>query len=260
MSKKFKLLIFLFICLIALLPVKAEAAETNNVKDYLNYLSETEVQELQSKINEISNKFNLDTVIVITDNTEEKTSMQYADDFYDNNNYGLDSEKSGVLMLINMNAREVWISTKGTAITIFTDSTIKTMVNDITKHLSDKDYHGASSKFLEKVDYYSKANSTTPTSYSSRLKDRVTAPSSYIICFIISIIVTLIATLRSKWKVTVNNTTYEGEGSFNLTNNKDIFVNQNTTRTKIPKKSNENTSTTHESSSGSTHGGGGGSF
>ncbi|MGL5641504.1 MAG: TPM domain-containing protein, partial [Paraclostridium sp.] len=140
MSRKFKVLIFLFVCLIALLPIRVEAAETDNVKDYLNYLSETEVQELQSRINEISNKCSLDTVIVITDNTDRKSSMQYADDFYDNNNYGLDAEKSGILMLVNMNAREVWISTKGAAITIFTDSTIKTMVNDITRYLSDKDY------------------------------------------------------------------------------------------------------------------------
>lgn len=300
MSRKFKVLIFLFVCLIALLPIRVEAAETDNVKDYLNYLSETEVQELQSRINEISNKCSLDTVIVITDNTDGKSSMQYADDFYDNNNYGLDAEKSGILMLVNMDAREVWISTKGAAITIFTDSTIKTMVNDITRYLSDKDYNGASSKFLEKVDYYcdkklmtnntdsnstenvppelspdsvgnssSESNSDTkmnsaPTSYFSRVKDKLTSPSTYILSLIISIVVTLIVTQKSKWKVTVDNKTYEGCGSFNLTNKEDIFVGENTIRTKIEKKSNEsnssNTSTTHRSNSGSTHGGGGGSF
>lgn len=286
MSRKFKVLIFLFVFLIALLPIRVEAAETDNVKDYLNYLSETEVQELQSRINEISNKYSLDTVIVITDNTDGKSSMQYADDFYDNNNYGLDSEESGILMLVNMNAREVWISTKGAAITIFTDSTIKTMVNDITRYLSDKNYNGASSKFLEKVDYYcdkklmtnntdsignsgsksslhTKRNSA-PTSYISRVNSRVTSSSTYILSLIISIVVTLIVTQKSKWKVTANSRTYEAGGSFNLTKNQDILVNENTTRTKIVKKSNEtnssNTSTTHKSTSKSTHGGGGGSF
>lgn len=286
MSRKFKVLIFSFVCLIALLPIRVEAAETDNVKDYLNYLSDTEVQELQSRINEISNKFSLDTVIVITDNTDGKSSMQYADDFYDNNNYGLDAEKSGILMLVNMDAREVWISTKGSAITIFTDSTISTMVNDITRYLSDKDYNGASSKFLEKINYYcdkklitnntdsvgnssSESSSDTemssaPTSYFSRVNSRVTSLSTYITSLIISIVVTLIVTQKSKWKVTVNSRTYEGNGSFNLTHNKDILINENTTRTKIMKESNEtsssNASTTHKSASKSTHGGGGGSF
>ncbi|MGL5642953.1 MAG: hypothetical protein ACRDDM_11820, partial [Paraclostridium sp.] len=127
----------------------------------------------------------------------------------------------------------------------------------------DKDYNGASSKFLEKVDYYTKADSA-PTSYFSRVNSRVTSLSTYILSLIISIVVTLIVTQKSKGKVTANNGTYEAGGSFNLTNNKDILVNENTTRTKIVKTSNEtnssNTSTTHESSSGSTHGGGGGSF
>lgn len=272
MSKKFKLLIFLFICLIALLPIRVQAAETTNVKDYLNYLSETEVKELQDRINEISSKYSLDTVVVITDNTAGKSSMQYADDFYDYNNYGLDEEESGVLMLINMNAREVWISTKGKAITIFTDNTIEAMVNDIRKYLSDKNYYGASSKFLEKVDYYcDKKLMTESSSYASRLKGSVTSLSTYIFSLIVSIVVTLIVTQKSKWKVTVNNRTYEGYRSFNLTNQRDILVSENTTRTRIERESNEShsvrnysgnsdRSTTHRSSSGSTHGGGGGSF
>lgn len=258
MSRKLKLLICSFIFLITFLPIRIEASQTNNVKDFLNYLSETQVKKLQSKIDEISSKYNLDTVIVITDNTNGKSSMDYADDFYDNNNYGLDKEQSGVLMLINMNAREVWISTTGKAINIFNDNTINTMVNDITKYLSDKDYYGASSKFLEKVNYYTKSNST-PTSYASRLKDKATSLSSYIIPLIISIVATLIATYNSKWKVTVDSKTYEGNGSFNLTNKKDIFVSENTTRTKIEKNPSNN-STTHKSSSGKNHGGGGGSF
>ena len=83
MSRKFKSLICLFIFLITLSPINVKATETKNIKDYLNYLSEPEVQQLQGSIDEIANKYNLDTVIVITDNTEGKTSMEYADDFYD---------------------------------------------------------------------------------------------------------------------------------------------------------------------------------
>ena len=76
MSRKFKSLICLFIFLITLSPINVKATETKNIKDYLNYLSEPEVQQLQGSIDEIANKYNLDTVIVITDNTEGKTSMQ----------------------------------------------------------------------------------------------------------------------------------------------------------------------------------------
>ncbi|MGL5692793.1 MAG: TPM domain-containing protein [Peptostreptococcaceae bacterium] len=276
MYKKFKIVTFLFLCLMTLLPINVEAAETDNIKDYLNYLSETEVQELQSSINKISNEYNLDTVIVITDNTDGKSSMQYADDFYDDNNYGIDENKSGILMLVNMSARDVWISTTGSAINIFTDTTIESMVNDITEYLSAKDYNGASSNFLENVYHYCNkdlsVNNTSldtdtnsvPTSYFNRVISKVTSVSTYIFPFIISMIVTFIVTQNSKWKVTINNSTYEGNSSFKLTKNQDIFVNENTTKTIIPKKSNEtsssSSSTTHSSTSKNTHGGGGGSF
>lgn len=281
MSRKFKSLICLFIFLITLSPINVKAAETKNIKDYLNYLSEPKVQQLQGSIDEIANKYNLDTVIVITDNTEGKTSMEYADDFYDYNNYGFDSEKSGILLLVNMDAREIWISTTGKAINIFSDTRIDTVVNDITPYLSDGDYEGASSKFLERVDYYgtkgvvtddeylpSNPNTdlnteedSTPPPFSSRLKEKVTSPATYVIALIISLLVTLVVTLRSKRNVTVNNRTYEDKGSFSLTNKQDIFVGENTTRRKIQKQSNNSShSTTHTSSSGSTHGGGGGSF
>ena len=273
MSRKFKSLICLFIFLITLSPINVKAAETKNIKDYLNYLSEPKVQQLQGSIDEIANKYNLDTVIVITDNTEGKTSMEYADDFYDYNNYGFDSEKSGILLLVNMDAREIWISTTGKAINIFSDTRIDTMINEITSYLSDGDYEGASRKFLERVDYYgtkgvvtddedlSIEENSTPPSFSSRLKEKIISPATYAIALIISLLITLVVTLRSKRNVTVNNRTYEDKGSFSLTNKQDIFVGENTTRRKIQKQSNNSShSTTHTSSSGSTHGGGGGSF
>ncbi|MGL4912535.1 MAG: hypothetical protein ACRC3Y_08885 [Romboutsia sp.] len=176
----------------------------------------------------------------------------------------------------------VWISTTGLAITIFTDSIIDSMVNDITGYLSSQDYNGASYNFLNDVDYYcneyltsSDTNSTgnvgtdtnvvpVPTSYFDRVMDRVTSLPTYIGPLVIALIVTFIVNHNSKWKVTINSSTYERNGSFSLTKNQDIFVRENTTRTIIPKQpantNNSSGSSTHDSSSGSTHGGGGGSF
>jgi uncharacterized protein len=63
----------------------ANAASTQNVKDYMNYLSQGEVDELQDEINRIKNTCGLEAVIVITDKTDGKSSMEYADDYYDYN-------------------------------------------------------------------------------------------------------------------------------------------------------------------------------
>jgi len=99
------LLSFFFISYISQALVFAESSK--NVKDYLNYLTAEE---------------KLDVVIVITDNTQGKSSRDFADDFYDYNGYGIGTRKSGLLMLVNMQNREIWISTCGDAIDIFTDN------------------------------------------------------------------------------------------------------------------------------------------
>ena len=104
-----------------------------------------------------------------------------------------------------MDAREIWISTTGKAINIFSDTRIDTMINDITPYLSDGDYEGASSKFLESIDYYgtkgvvtddedlSIEENSTPPSFSSRLKEKIISPATYAIALIISLLVTLVA-------------------------------------------------------------------
>ena len=104
------------------LSFNVEAYSSDNVIDTLNYLTQEEVNSLQSTIEEIQDSKNLDLVVVITDNVEGKTSRDYADDYYDYNGYGLDSSYSGALLLVNMYDRETWISTTGRAIDILTDA------------------------------------------------------------------------------------------------------------------------------------------
>ena len=100
-------------------PAYAVSGELSNVKDYLDYLTDDEESELQEAIDSVRTGYNLDVVIVITDDTEGKSSKDFADDYYDYNGHGVGSDSSGLLMLINMAEREVWISTTGKAIDIF---------------------------------------------------------------------------------------------------------------------------------------------
>ena len=77
-------------------------------------------------IDEAVMQYDMDIVIVITDDVKGKSSMDFADDFYDDNGYGIGFDSSGLLFLVNMEDREVWISTAGTAIKVFTDARIRT--------------------------------------------------------------------------------------------------------------------------------------
>jgi len=69
--------------------------------------------------------------------------------------------------------------------------------------------------------------------------------------------------LSSKGKITINSGTYEEPGSFVLTETRDDYIRESTTRTRISESSGSrggNVSSTHTGSSGRTHGGGGKKF
>lgn len=247
-----KIGVFLFVLMFIFITgdINLYASENNNVIDYLEYLSEEETNDLQNSINNIKNKYGLDVVIVITDDTEGKNSRDYADDFYDYNGYGVDEYYSGLLLLINMEKREIWISTTGKAISMFSDNRIDKMVGHVTKYLSDARYYDASKTFINDV----KSN----CSYFNKAMDFFLSLPAVLIAFVISLIVTIIISISSKGKVTINSKTYEGKGAFKLKQTKDQYIRETTTRVKM--QSSSGGSSTHIGSSGRSHGGGGGRF
>ena len=57
--------------------------------------------------------------------------QDYADDFFDYNDYGMGEDKSGILFLITMSERKWCISTHGEAIQIFTDAGQEYMTDNL---------------------------------------------------------------------------------------------------------------------------------
>lgn len=267
MFRKASIMVLVLIIASLIGGIGVHAASTNNVKDFLDYLSKSEVTQLQTVIENIKDTHQLDAVIVITDNTSGKSSMNFADDYYDNNGYGVGSDYSGLLMLVNMQNREVWISTTGRAINIFTDSRISKMVDHVTSPLSDGDFSSACSIFLSDIIKYAEAGvpsgqysrdsgSNTVMSYKDKVYLMMNSYPPYIFAFIVALIATLIVSYSSKGRVTIDNRTYEENGSFALNGKRDDFLRENTTRIRVQ----SNSSSTHRGSSGRRHGGGGGRF
>ena len=197
------LLAFIFVFLVAQFGVCAYSSD--NVIDNLGYLTESEVLYLQGSIERIKDNYRLDTVIVITDDTQGKSSRDYADDYFDYNGYGVGSDYSGLLLLINMDKREAYISTNGKAIDIFTDKRIDNILDDVAQHLSKRDYYQACCEFINNVKSY--ANSGVPSNqyrvdternYFHRVLTMIKSFPVYIVALVISVIATLVVTFSSK--------------------------------------------------------------
>lgn len=250
------------------------ADSTANVIDDMQFLTADALNALQSRIEQIQGEQSLDTVIVLTDQLDGKSSMAFADDYYDYNGYGIDSQRSGVLLLVNMADREVWISTRGHAIDVFTDSRISDMIGNVTSYLKNGDYEKACNRFLDDVAYYAAQGVPsgqhrveqdsvyyTDSTYLDRAIALIKNPIVYAVALVISLGLTFLVTSLNKGRVTVNYATYELPGSFELQRSEDTYLREHLTKTKVVKNnSSGGTSSTHTGSSGATHGGGGGKF
>lgn len=245
----------------------SSAAGKKSVIDDAGLIKASDEKKLDKKIKNIQ-KDKFDVVILTVKSLDGKSAQDYADDYYDNNDYGLDNEKSGVLFLVSKGDRKYHISTKGAGIKAFTDYGIGRIKEEIKPYLSDGDYFDACDEFLNITKNFVKAYKDgtpydTDNPYNEEIDYVILEVIALVIAFVIALISVGIMRLRmntAKPKGTAME--YIKKGSFKLTSEKDIFMYSTVTKT-AKAKDNDNSaggSTTHVSSSGSEHGGGGGSF
>lgn len=266
-----KILIFLFILLninsLTLFAQGMDYSEDTSIKvyDYAGLFSDYEEVLLSDKANEILERQNIDIAIVTADDLGGKRSMDYVDDFYDYNNFGYGDREFGLILLINMQDREIWISTKGEAIDLFNDSNINRIVDRVTEELSDGYYYDAGEVFLTSADKHISNQRAANLPFKERYSTgQIALVSAGIALAVSSIVVGIMYFMhRLSFSKAPNASVYSDNGGIKLFRKNDQFISTHTTRTAIPKDTGSGGSggtSTHTSSSGSTHGGGGGKF
>ena len=132
-------LLLLMLPLIALADVQ--------VVDDAHLFTENEIARMNEIIAQVEKEHQVDLVVLSTydvpkDNTESMWRVKtYADNFYDNGNYGLGGDFSGMLILLDMNNRVVWLSTGGVMIEYINDDREEVILDDGYAYLS-KGYYG----------------------------------------------------------------------------------------------------------------------
>jgi uncharacterized protein len=235
--------------------------------DNADLLDEEEESLLLGKLDEVSLRQQFDVVVVTASTLDGKSPMAYADDFFDYNGYGLGADRDGALLLISMEDRDWWISTRGYGITALTDFGIEKIGDDmIDNGLSDGDYYEAFVTYVKDCDsFVTQAKNGVPVDVGT-----YKAPFSYVkrigVSAFIGLIVALIvgSVLKGKMKTVraaASANAYTRPGSLQLLEQSDVFLYNNVTKTAKPQETRSGGgSSTHTSSSGASHGGGGGKF
>ena len=125
----------------------AQSGESK-VFDDANLFTAEETADLNRTALSLINETGVDLVIVTTNSTGSRNSMEYADDYFDYNHFGIGPNRDGMLILINMQARDVRISTHGAALGYFRDADIEKLLDKIVKPLSNGNFNGAAEAFL----------------------------------------------------------------------------------------------------------------
>ena len=264
-KKNLLVLLLLILPIFILNPIIANSEELK-VFDYANLFTEGEIIRLNDEANLLSNDYNIDIVIVTTEDAESKTTREFADDYYDYNGFSDD----GILFLIDMDNREAYISTKGLGIKYLTDYRIESIIKGVLKELGNGNFYDAAKVFLDDVEEYLQVG--IPSNQYSEDENYKAENKLTFTEIIISLVVGLIAALififstKSKYKMKNINKpmNFRSNSIVNMVTNQDrlidTFVSRRTIKRDNHRGGDSGRSTTHTSSSGSKHGGGGGKF
>ena len=235
------------------------------VYDFADLFTDSEESELYKQISEYISISNMDLAVVTINENNKYDVEKYADDFYDYNDFGINSSRDGILFLIDMDKRQIHMTTTGKAIKMYDDNRIDSALDLVYQHMTDQEYYTGTSKFINRISEDFQAG--VPASNKNMVIDKdgnvhIIKRVNWFLLVIISLIVSIITIviLVAKNKLVRKATTaeeYLDKDSVKI-NGQDVFLSTHTTKHKIDHSSSGGSggSSYHGGSSGMSHGGG----
>ena len=253
----------------------------SKVYDDAGLFTEYEIDELEEMCINSAMQTKLEVVVATINDSQGKSSMVYADDFYDDMGFGYDQGASGLILLMDMDNREIYISTAGIAIEYFNDNDIDNELDDLYDFMVSEDYYNAAVTFINDVNshvsyinnqYYDDVELWFEGDYTDYKEFEEDNHKSIFanpfidlgIAIVVSTIIVICMTSKSKSGMTVNANTYINKNKLNIHSSMDTYLRTSVTKTKIQSSSGGGSGHSggshHRSSSGRSHGGGGRKF
>jgi uncharacterized protein len=273
MVKK-KVLFIPFFLLTLLAFATVTFADNDHVFDQASLFSDTEKVELQEQAIQLTEQYQMDIRIVTTDDSEGKSARDYASNFYDTHGFGYEGTADGILYLIDMDNREVYIFTRDRIVDYFPDVTVEEILDHVYPYLTEEAYGESAKAFLSDLETTMNkgipegssssggyAQSDSSTSYPSSTSQGELV-KELLIYFAIAIGVGVISVgvmaMYNRGRSTTTAHTYLESNSFTVTNKMDRHYNTRVTQQKIQRNSNSGGGSSF--SGGGRSGGGGRGF
>ena len=237
----------------------------DKIYDFSGVLTDEEYEQLQQQLNEYIKRTKMDAVIVITNlpYSWDGTNEDYAADFYDYNDFGIDFEKySGTLLLRNTYEADPYfdIYTFGNAQLYYDYNRLQTILDNIYGELHEGEYYDGFSEYIGYLNtYYDRGvglkNYTVDENGYLQKKYVYPLAANVIISCIITFIIMLILVKKNKMVMKATKAEeYLDKSSVQITNSQDQFMTTHTTSYTVSSSSGGGGGG-HHSSSGSSGGG-----
>ena len=255
----------ILLCLACAFPVWAETE--SRLADQAGLLDTDQKESLCNTLDEISERDQVDVVVVTVNSLEGKTAQAYAEDYFIDHGYGQGENGDGILFLLDMGDRNWAIATHGYAIEVFTDAGQSYIMDQVKPYLSDGDYNEAFHKFATECDdFITQANEAEPYDVENLPDEPFAVGINLLIALAVGLVAGLLVTgnMRRKLKTVRKQdraASYVRQGSMNVTRSNDFYLYSTVSKSAKPKNEDSNGgSSTHTSSSGDTFGGSSGKF
>lgn len=238
--------------------------------DRAGVLSMEERIKLNSKIDVASYARNADIAILTLKNeTTENDILSYAKKFYTDNNFGIGSNKDGILFVIDYGTDAWTLYTSGKAVYAFPDDGQDILINDFLPLLKEGKANEGLSRYIADADRmlsnyesgknYDEGLVVKKKEFQTLLKDSV-YPALFFSLILCIFLTAQLKTVKPERKA--NN--YAIRDSFYLSDAQDLFLYKTLSKSRRTSSSSGSSSgggsRTHRSSSGSRHGGSRGKF
>ena len=141
----------------AMLLVPCMALASSRVIDDAGLFSESEIAKMEELIASMQEAYQMDVVVLTSEEAGYKDTQDFADLYYENHGYGIGDDKAGLLYLIDMRNRVPCISTAGAMIDFITDSRLEELFDCSYDQLKAGQYGQSTLTLLRKLESFLKA-------------------------------------------------------------------------------------------------------
>ncbi len=208
--------------------------------DGASLLTRSEAVDIVERLTEISETYGFDLVIVTVETVGTVDPETFAEDFYENGNYGVGEDRSGAILLVSEKTRDWFMIANGIGEEIIPD--VYSLADSFLPYFADDDWYGGLDAFVTETEHRIDTHFNFPIGNNLLI--------SVVVGLVIALIV--VSVMKGKLKSVrfqTNAREYVRRDSFVLNHSRDLYLYSTVTRVAKPKNN----------SNGSRGGVGGGS-